>query len=110
MHDRCLRVGDPIPITDSLFHWITKLLYKRADSEKEFVGKSKGKKLVDHIKTAFGIVKGEHKYSIHSITDQEVQSAVQILIGRIIKKWHVYEVSVLVISLAVQCANRVHYH
>lgn len=40
VHDGCLWLGEPIPITDMLIHIITKLPYKGADPAKEFVRKS----------------------------------------------------------------------
>lgn len=51
VHDGCLWLGEPIPITNMLIHRITKLPYKGEDLAKEFGGKSKEEELVDKMRT-----------------------------------------------------------
>lgn len=100
VHDGCLWISENIPITNILIHRITKLPYKGADLDKDFGGKIKEKKLVDKMKTKFGLIKKLHRYSIHSIQDQAVQFDAEILVRKIKRKCCVDEVLVLVVSLA----------
>lgn len=78
VHDRCLWLGEPIPITDMLIHWITLLPYQGVDPIDAFGGKTKEKQLAYQMKSEFGLVKNSHGYSIHSISDPAVQFVVQI--------------------------------
>lgn len=57
VHDGCLWLSEPIPITDMLIHRITKLPYKGANLANKFKGKSKEKELVDKMKNKFGLIK-----------------------------------------------------
>lgn len=100
VHDGCLWLGETIPITHMLIHRITKLPYTGANVAKKFGGKIKEKELTDKMKTEYGLVRKSHGYSIHSIVDPMVWFATQILVGKVIRKCCVDEVSVLVISLA----------
>lgn len=57
MHDGCLWLDEPIPITNMFIHRITKLPYKGVDPAKEFGGKNGEKELTDKMKMEFGLIK-----------------------------------------------------
>lgn len=72
VHDECLWLGEPIPITDMLIQRITKLWYMGENPAKEFGGKSREKELADKMKNKFGLIKKSRGQSITSISDLEI--------------------------------------
>jgi len=57
VHDGCLWLGQPIPITDMFIDKITNFPHKGANLAKEFGGKMGEKELDDKMKKEYGIVK-----------------------------------------------------
>jgi len=110
VHDWCLWLGGPIPITDMLIHWITLLPYQGIDPVDAFIGKSQEKKLADQMKSDFRLVKKLCDYAISSISDGVVQFTTQILVGKIMRKCHADEVLVPMVSRVAQCTKGVQYN
>lgn len=86
VHDGCLWLGEPIPITDMLIHHITRFPNQGVDPAEEFGGKSKEKKLIDRMKGEFGLVKKLNGYTVHSITNTTVQFSDPILACKVMRK------------------------
>lgn len=59
------------------------------------------------MKKEFELVKNMHSCSITSINDPAMQISTQILARKVMRKCHVYEVLVPVVSLAGQCMKGV---
>jgi len=83
--------------------------YQGVDLGEAFGGKTKERKLVNQMKSEFGLVDKSHRYLIHSIIEKVLQFAAQILACKIIRKCHADEVPTQVISLAAQCAKGLQY-
>lgn len=79
VHDGCLWLGGPIPITHMLIHRIAHLLHEGLNPAKEFDRKAREKDLADKMKKEFALVKNPCRYSIMSINDLAVQISTQIL-------------------------------
>jgi len=75
VHDGCLCLSMPIPITDMLIHRIMLLPYSGLNPAKEFGRKTSEHDLVEKMKKNFDLVKKSRRYSITSITDSMVQIA-----------------------------------
>lgn len=56
--------------------------------------------LTERFKDKLDIMKKPHKYSISSIIDPAVKVSTHILVGKIMQKCHVDEVSAPIVSLA----------
>lgn len=57
VHDGCLWLGGPIPITNMLIHKIMHLPYKGANPAQEFGGKTGEKYLAEMMKRDYGLLK-----------------------------------------------------
>lgn len=57
VHNGCLWLGGPIPITYMLIHRIMHLLYKGTNLAKEFGGKTGEKDLAERLKRDYSLVK-----------------------------------------------------
>jgi len=57
VHNGCLWLGQPIPITDMLIHKITQRPYKGVNPAKEFGGKTGEKYLAEKMKKDYGLLK-----------------------------------------------------
>jgi len=69
VHDGCLWLGIPIPITDILIHKITHLPHEALNPAKEFRGKVGKRDLAKKMKKNFELVKKPRSYSIMSINN-----------------------------------------
>jgi len=107
MHEECLWLSVPIPITDMLIHQIMLLLHSGLNLGKEFGRRMIERNLIEKMKEKFKLVKKPHGYSITSITNPAVQVATQIIAGKVMRKCHADEVLAPVISLAAQCTKGV---
>ena len=110
VHDGCLWLGGPILIDDMLIQRITTLPYRGVSPEDDFLGNSLEKMLVDQMKSDFQLIKRSRAYAISLMRDEVVWFATQILVGKIMRKCHEYELSALVISLAMKCSKGVQFN
>lgn len=83
-----------------LIHRITHLPYKGMNPTKEFGGKTGQKDLAKRMNRDYGLMKKSQGYSILSIIDLKIQLATQVLVGKVMRKCHMNEVLVPVVSLA----------
>lgn len=110
VHDECLRVSAPIPITDMLIHWIMLLPHLGLNLAKQFGKKTSEHDLVEKMKDKFKLVKKPCGYSITSITYPVVKVAMQILSGKVMRKCRMDEVPTPVVSLATQCVEGMQFN
>lgn len=101
VHDGCLCLEEPIPITDHLIHRITQLPCKREDPANISNGKSDDLAIVEAMKEKFNQEKKERGYVISSINSVVVRVVKLILVGKVIRKCHVDEFSAPVVALSV---------
>ena len=73
VHDGCLWLGGPIPITYMLIHRITNLPHEGLNPAKEFGEKMWEKELAERMKKYYEIVKKSCGYSILSTSNPAVQ-------------------------------------
>jgi len=100
VHDRCLWLSMPIPITGMLIHRITLLSHLGLNPTKEFSKKMSERDLAEKMKEKFKLVKKPCGYSITSITDLVVKISTYILAGKVMRKCRADKVPTPVISLA----------
>lgn len=91
MHDGCLWLEEPIPITDMVIHQITQLLHTGENPTMAFGGKTGEHDLAKEMKDKFKLAKKSRSYSITSITNLAVKVATHILAGKIMRKCHTDE-------------------
>ena len=72
VHDGCLWLDEPIPITDMLIHKITCLPYSAENPVMIFGGKGGEQALVESMKEKFKLVKKSRGYAISNICDPAV--------------------------------------
>lgn len=70
-----------------------------------FVGKSQEKKLIDQMKSDFGLIKKSSGYAVSSINDEDVQFSASILDRKMMRKCCIDEVLAPVVSLAHNAAK-----
>ena len=99
MYDGCLWLEELIPITDMLIHRITWLPHSREYPTMVFGGKTHKRDLTKAMKDKLKLAKKLRGYAISSITDPVIKVAMQILVGKIMRKCHADEVSALVVAL-----------
>lgn len=75
MHDQCLWLEEPIPITEMLIHHITRLLYIGKILAMIFGGKGGEQALAESMKEKFKLVNKSHGYAISTICDLVVKVA-----------------------------------
>lgn len=110
VHDGCLWLEEPLPITNKLIHRITQLLYTGEHLAMMF-GRKDGKQvLVEAMKEKLKLVEKPQVYSILSIYNPAVKVVMQILVGKVMRKCHIDEVPTLVITLVAQCVEGVHFN
>ena len=109
VHDGCLWLEEPIPITDRLIHRITRLPYSRENPAVMFGGKVGELALAEAMKKKFGLVKMSCGYAITSISDPTVKVATYILVGKVMRKCHSDEVPMLIMALTTQCMEGVQF-
>lgn len=107
VHDGCLWLKEPIPITNRLIHRITQLPYIGENMAMIFGGKGGEQALVEAMKEKFKLVKKSHGYAISSICDPVVKVATYILVGKVMRKCRANEVPMPVVVLAGQCTEGV---
>lgn len=99
VHDGCLWLGEPIPITDMLINCIALLPYTSENPAMIFGGKSGEQVLTESMKEKFILVKKPRGYAISSIYAPTVKVAMQILVGKVMWKCHANEVVTPVVTL-----------
>lgn len=82
-----------------LIHRIILLPHSGLNLANAFGGKRGERDLTEKMKDKFKLVTKVCGYSISSITDPMVKVATQILVGIVMRKYHVDEVLALVVSL-----------
>jgi len=107
MHDGCLWLEEPIPITDMLIHHITHLPYTSKNPSVIFCGKGRELALVESMKEKFKMMKKWRGYAISSICNPTMKVATQILSWKVMRKCCVDEVPASIIALAQQCTEGV---
>lgn len=107
VHDGCLWLEEPIPITTELIHHISWLPYKGEDPAAILEGKGSDLAIMDAMKKKYKLEKKKRGYAISSIKDKAVCVATQILVGKFMRKCCLEEVPVLVVTLAEQCTEGV---
>lgn len=110
VHDGCLLLEEPIPITDRLIHRITRLPYTRENPTMIFGGKGGEQVLAEAMKEKFKLVKKPRGYAIFNICDPAVKVAMQILARKVTRKCHTDEVLAPVVALASQCTEGVQFN
>lgn len=75
VHDGCLWLGDPIPITNMMIHKITLLLHSSLNLAMAFGRISGEHDPIERMKAKFKLTKKPRGYSILSITDPTVKIA-----------------------------------
>ena len=85
MHDGCLWLEEPIPITDHLILRITQLPYKGEDPVDISDRKSNNLAIAEAMKKKFKLEKKKKGYAIYSINNKVVKVATQILAGKVIQ-------------------------
>jgi len=93
VHNGCLWLEEPMPIIHRLIHRITRLPYTRENLAMMFGRKGGKQALAKAMKEKFKLVKKPRGYAISSISDPEVTVATQILVGKVMRKCCVDEVS-----------------
>ena len=73
VHDACLWMNEPIPITNMLIHRITLLPHPRLNLAKVFGRKTSEHDLTEKMKDKYKLVKNPCRYSITSIIDPAVK-------------------------------------
>lgn len=99
-----------ILLTDMLIHWITLLPHSGLNSAKEFGGKMSERDLIEKMKDKFKLMKKLLRYSITFIIDPMVKISMQILVGKVMRKFCMDKVPVIMISLAAQCVEGVQFN
>lgn len=107
VHDGCVWLEDPIPITGRLIRRFMRLPYIGENLAMMFGGRGGKLALVEAMKEKFNLVKKSRGYSISSISDPKVKVATKILAGKFMRKCCVEEVTAPVVALATQCAKGV---
>lgn len=102
VHHGCLWLEEPLPIIDMLIHRITQLSYSGKNLAMAFGEKTGERDLVEAMKDKFKLTKKPCGYTITSITDRMMKVAMQILVGKIMRKCHVDKMSAPVVALATQ--------
>lgn len=110
VHDGCLWLEEPIPITENLIHHITWLPCKGEDHAHISEGKSSDLAIAEAIKKKYKVAKKKRDYTISSINDKAVNVVTQILVGKVMRKCHADEVSTPVVALAEQCTEGVQFN
>lgn len=83
MHDGCLLLEEPIPITDQLIHRITQILCKGEDPVNISEGKSDDVAIVEAMKKKFKLEKNKRGYIISSIKNVAVKVAMRYWLERL---------------------------
>jgi len=110
VHDGCLWLSTPIPITYTLIHRITLLPHSGLNLAKEFGRKMSEHDLTEKMKVKFKLVNKLCGYSITSIANPTVKIVTQILARKVMRKFYMDEVLTLVISLVSQCTEGVKFN
>lgn len=100
VHDGCLWLSMPIPITDMLIHQIMLLSHSCLNPAKDFGRKTSERDLAKMMKEKFKLVKKPRGYSTTSITNPMVEITTQILPRKVMRKFHPDDVLAPMISLA----------
>ena len=100
VHDGCLWLEEPIPITIDLIHCISRLTYKGEDHVDISEGKRSDLAIAEAMKKKYKLEKKKRGYTISNINDKAVKVASQILAGKVMCKCRAEEVIASVVALA----------
>ena len=95
VHDGCLWLEEPIPITDHLIHRITWLPCKGEDPANISEVKSDDLAIAEAMKKKFKLEKKKRGYAISSISNFVVRVVMWILVGKVMRKFRADEVPML---------------
>jgi len=109
VHDGYLWLEEPIPIMEDLIHHISQLPCKGKDHATT-TRKGNDLALTEAMKAKYKLEKKKRGYAISSSKDKWVHVATQLLVGKIMKKFHANEVLAPVVVLAEQCAEGVQFN
>jgi len=109
VHDGCLWLEEPIPITVDLILRNSRLHCKGKDPM-AIAGKSGCLALAEAMKKKYKLQKKKRGYAINNIKDKWVCVATQFLARKVIRKCRSDEVPVLVVVLAEQCIEGVQFN
>ena len=99
MHDGCLWLEEPIPITADLIHRISRLPCKGEDLANISEGKSSDLAITEAMKKKFKLQKKKRGYDISNISNKAVKAATQILTGKLMRKCRMDKVPLPVVAL-----------
>lgn len=105
VHDGCLWVEEPIPITTDLIHHVSQLPCKGEYPMNISEGKGSDLDIMEAMKKNYKLEKKKRGYTISSIKEKAVCVVTQILVGKVMRKYRTDEVPVPVVALAEQCAD-----
>lgn len=100
VHDGCLWLVEPIPITANLIHCISRLPCKEEDPTDISEGKGSDLVVAKAMKKKYKLEKKKRGYAISNIKEKLVHVVTQILVGRVMRKCRANEVSTSVVALA----------
>lgn len=100
VHNGCLLLEEPIPITDRLIYRITQLPYIGENPAMIFGKKGSEKALAEGMKEKLKLVKKSRGYAISGISEPAIKVTTQILVGKEMRKCRIDEVPALVVALA----------
>ena len=110
VHNGCLWIGMPIPITHILIHRITHLPHEGLNPAKEFGRKTSERELAEQMKKKIELIKKPHGYSITSINNPAVKIATKILARKVMRKCRANEVPAPVVTIVANCAEGYTYN
>ena len=110
MHDGCLWLEEPIPITNHLIDKITRLPCKGEDPTNISKGKIDDLAIAQAIKKKFKLEKKKQGHAISSIKKLAFKVVTQILARKVMRKCHADEVPAPMVAVAVQCAEGVQFN
>lgn len=105
VHNGCLWLEEPIPITNRLILRITWMPYTRENLAMMFGEKGGEHALAEAMKDKLKLMKKPRGYAISSIYDPMVKVATQILARKFMQKFHTDEVLTPVIAIVAQCTE-----
>ena len=76
----------------------------------EIAGKSRDLALAEAMKKKYKLEKKKRSYTISRIKDKRVCVATQLIVGKVMRKFHEDEVPALVVVLAEQCVEGVQFN
>ena len=110
LHDGCLWLDEPKPITAYLIQHISQLPCKVEDPADISEGKGSDLAIAEAMKKKYKMEKKKRGYTISNINENAVHVATQILAGKFMRKCRTDEVPTLMVALAKQCMEGVQFN